>query len=198
MDYVLRFPCGEGGATAALGALTRSVVTRGWGAAGDAGTRTRSEGGPGSVPTSSGDGGGGGAARTCGEKARVRSDRAFNAKSAFNARAAAFLGFEPVSYVEYDPSQPDRVTVRFATQGPDGRSLPPRRIELYVNGRSSELVREPGGQEAFVAWELYRQVLLGVRDVDVTGAGCPCACLALHSAVALSHARVAAKRPGQV
>ena len=98
----------------------------------------------------------------------VVSDRRFNGRSAFNARALKFNGFGPVEYVDYDERTPDRLTLVFKTVGPDMRQLPQRKIELYVNGRSSESARDAEGREVFRASELYRQVFVGPRTVEAT------------------------------
>lgn len=42
-------------------------------------------------------------------------------------------GWECVSSATYDPyASPDRETVTFSTTSPEGRTLPPRRAELYI------------------------------------------------------------------
>ncbi|GFH19237.1 uncharacterized protein HaLaN_16152 [Haematococcus lacustris] len=87
-------------------------------------------------------------------------DRAYNTRELSNAT----LGWEAVASVAYDPrEEPDRETVEFSRQGPDGRTIPPRRIELFINRSSSEAL----GSATFLTDELCRQVNLGVRAVDV-------------------------------
>ncbi|KAJ9532740.1 hypothetical protein QJQ45_010830 [Haematococcus lacustris] len=87
-------------------------------------------------------------------------DRAYNTRELSNAT----LGWEAVASVAYDPrEEPDRATVEFSRQGPDGRTIPPRRIELFINRSSSEAL----GSATFLTDELCRQVDLGVRAVDV-------------------------------
>lgn len=64
-------------------------------------------------------------------------DRAFNTQSSSNA----YLGFQAVESVAYDPREsPDRATVVFATSV-NGRRLPPKRAELYIN---NTWVMKPG------------------------------------------------------
>lgn len=99
---------------------------------------------------------------------QVVSDRGFNSRSAFNARALAYSGYAPIDYVEYDEGNPDRLTMVYGTVGPDMRPLPKRKIELFVNGRRSE-TGFVEGRRAFWAAELYRQVLVGPRRVEATG-----------------------------
>ena len=117
------------------------------------------------------------------------SDRGFNTRSAFNARALKFRGYEPVDSVDYSAAAPNRLTVNFSTVGPGGRPLPSRKIELYITGRqgvaaasSAPLQQQQehshgvgagsaltgkgasgeaaADDDAFWAQELYRQVLL--------------------------------------
>nr|QFB70720.1 chloroplast hypothetical protein 3 [Chlorella ohadii] len=90
----------------------------------------------------------------------IVSDRAFNTRETTNA----FLGYAAVEAVEYDPRDaPLRETVTLSRLAPDMAPLPPRRLELYINHLSSE--EGPGG--SFLTSELCRQVLLGVRQVEV-------------------------------
>ncbi|KAG7671449.1 hypothetical protein NADE_000913 [Nannochloris sp. 'desiccata'] len=97
----------------------------------------------------------------------IIADKAFNTKQTSDA----FLGYTgAVASVEFDPRDaPLRQTVELSRLGPDMVPLPPRRIELYVNALKSE---QPGGVEGdgkiFVTSELARQVLVAVRDVQVT------------------------------
>ncbi|PRW44443.1 hypothetical protein C2E21_6800 [Chlorella sorokiniana] len=87
-------------------------------------------------------------------------DRAFNTKENTNA----FLGYDAVESVEYDPRDaPLRETVTLSRLAPDMAPLPPRRLELYINHLSSE----EGLDGSFLTSELCRQVLLGVRQVEV-------------------------------
>jgi hypothetical protein len=97
----------------------------------------------------------------------IIADKAYNTKQTSDA----FLGYSgAVASVEFDPRDaPLRQTVELSRLGPDMVPLPPRRIELYVNALKSET---PGGVEGngrtFVTSELARQVLVAVRDVQVT------------------------------
>jgi hypothetical protein len=97
----------------------------------------------------------------------IIADKAFNTKQTSDA----FLGYPgAVASVEFDPrDSPLRQTVELSRLGPDMVPLLPRRIELYVNALKSE---QPGGKEGdgnvFVTSELARQVLIAVRDVQVT------------------------------
>lgn len=62
-------------------------------------------------------------------KDAVVQDRAFNTKSSSNA----YLGFEGVESVQYDPRDaPDKAVVVFSTNI-NGRKLPPKRAELFIN-----------------------------------------------------------------
>jgi hypothetical protein len=95
----------------------------------------------------------------------IIADKAYNTKQTSDA----FLGYPgAVERVEFDPRDaPLRQTVELSRLGPDMVPLPPRRIELYVNALKSE---QPGGEfgKTFVTSELARQVLVAVRDVQVT------------------------------
>lgn len=92
----------------------------------------------------------------------VIADKAYNTEQT----TEAFLGYSgAVSQVVYDPqASPLRMTVALSTLGPDMSPLPPRRLELYVNGISS------GSDEdnVFRTSELARQVLVTVGDVKVS------------------------------
>jgi threonine synthase len=60
----------------------------------------------------------------------IIADTAWNTAAATNA----YLGAPGVQEVVYDPRQdPGRATLVFTTTSPDGRQLPPRRAELYIN-----------------------------------------------------------------
>lgn len=93
----------------------------------------------------------------------IIADKAFNTKST----SSAFLGYAgAVASVEYDPRDaPLRQTVTLSSLGPDMAPLPPRRLELYVNALQSE---EDAENNVFRTSELARQVLVAVRDVQVT------------------------------
>lgn len=93
----------------------------------------------------------------------IIADKAFNTK----AMSSAFLGYPgAVASVEHDPRDaPLRQTVTLSSLGPDMAPLPPRRLELYVNALQSETDADTG---AFRTSELARQVLVAVRDVQVT------------------------------
>jgi len=93
----------------------------------------------------------------------VIQDRAFNLRASTNA----YLGFPAVESVEYDTREPGRATVAFAGILPDMGPAPTRRAELYVNNTQSETLVDASGHPTFVASELLRQVLLGVRQADV-------------------------------
>lgn len=92
-------------------------------------------------------------------------DRAFNTRESTNA----FLGWQAVDEVEYDPrAAPLRQVVTLSRLAPDTAPLPPRRLELFINALSSEEGAPEGGPEpAFYTSELCRQVLVGVRQVEV-------------------------------
>jgi len=90
----------------------------------------------------------------------IVADRAFNTKSQTNA----VLGYDGVAYVTYSlRDAPDRETVGFGGLAPDMRPLPPRKTELYISNTQSQ----SPAPDIFVTAELFRQVALGVRAVDV-------------------------------
>ncbi|KAK9812649.1 hypothetical protein WJX72_001250 [[Myrmecia] bisecta] len=99
-------------------------------------------------------------------------DRAFNTKS----NTDAFLGYDAVDTVQYDPrTAPGKESVTFKRSGRTGKALPPRRVELFINHLQSEdeLAEADAsgrllGADQFLTSEFYRQVLLGVQQVDVT------------------------------
>jgi len=95
----------------------------------------------------------------------VVQDRAYNMRQMTNA----YMGYEAVEYVEYEPREaPDRASVQFSRLTPDMRPLPPRKAELYVNNsQTAEGVLGTESTPAFVTSELLRQVLVGVRSVEV-------------------------------
>ncbi|KAL4421566.1 hypothetical protein ABPG75_010857 [Micractinium tetrahymenae] len=95
----------------------------------------------------------------------IIADRAFNTRESTNA----FLGWQAVDEVEYDPrAAPLRQVVTLSRLAPDTAPLPPRRLELFINALSSEEgMAEGGAQPAFYTSELCRQVLVGVRQVEV-------------------------------
>ena len=116
----------------------------------------------------------------------IIADRAYNSRQSTDA----FLGYAgAVSSSEYDPSNsPLRQVLMLGTLGPDAAPLPPRRIELYINALRSESGAAGGGSEAeqprepsiynageagrpgetFATGERLRQVMVGVRQADVT------------------------------
>jgi hypothetical protein len=88
------------------------------------------------------------------------------------------LGYDAVESVEYDPRDaPDRESLTYRRLTPDLQPLPPQRVELYLNNQRGEEVLPPaeadggeqggGGARVFVASELCRQVVLGMRQADV-------------------------------
>ena len=93
----------------------------------------------------------------------IIADKKFNTKQTSNA----FLGYSgAVAEVEYDPRDaPLRQTVTLSSLGPDLAPLPPRRLELYSNRLQSEYGE---GDGSFRTSELCRQVLVAVRDVQVS------------------------------
>ena len=93
----------------------------------------------------------------------IIADKAYNTKNMTDA----FLGYPgAVEAVDYDPTDsPMRQTVMLSRLGPDMAPLPPRRLELYINGLKSE-IGEDG--KSFVTSELSRQVMLGIRAAQVT------------------------------
>lgn len=107
-------------------------------------------------------------------------DRSFNTRQT----TEAFLGYPAVASAEYDPLEsPLRQSVTLGMLGPGGERLPPRRLELYYNALRSEdapvggaaqerakyMGPDPGGPgDSFRTSELVRQVLLGVRQADVS------------------------------
>lgn len=95
----------------------------------------------------------------------IIADRAFNTRESTNA----FLGWQAVDDVEYDPrAAPLRQVVTLSRLAPDTAPLPPRRLELFINALSQEDGPPEGGADtAFYTSELCRQVLLGVRQVEV-------------------------------
>ena len=94
----------------------------------------------------------------------VEPDRAYNAKSTFNARALKEVGFSPIQTVDYDPKE-GRLVLIFSKVGPDMQPLPQRRLELFIRSRDGYL-SEDG--DVFYASEQYRQVYVATRTVDVT------------------------------
>jgi hypothetical protein len=87
----------------------------------------------------------------------IIADRAYNTRQTTNA----FLGWEAVEGVEYDPRDaPLRETVTLSRLGPDLSPLPPRRLELYINSLSSEEGEEAesGAPPTFYTSEMCRQV----------------------------------------
>lgn len=105
-------------------------------------------------------------------------DRAFNTRAVSNA----YLGWQAVEYVEYDPREaPDRETVVFARLTPSMRPLPPKRTELYIQrAQAAEATADEaaaaGGSAAFLTSEMCRQVVLGMQQVSVARHEAPSSC----------------------
>jgi hypothetical protein len=113
----------------------------------------------------------------------IIADRAYNSAQSTDA----FLGYAgAVAKSEYDATNsPLRQSLDLGARGPHGEALPPRRIELYINALRSEFFNQvaDGGEapdpiynagaagspgDTFATGELMRQVMLGVRQADVT------------------------------
>eukprot|EP00873_Tetraselmis_striata_P009903 jgi/Tetstr1/430167/TSEL_019999.t1 len=110
-------------------------------------------------PTSGGLLGVGGKAREV-----VVADRAANIRAVTNS----FQGYDAIESVAYDPGKDARrVTATFATQAPDGRRLPPQRIEVYINHIETQECLDEDMKPAFYCSELFRQVFVGVQRVEV-------------------------------
>jgi len=92
-------------------------------------------------------------------KTQVVADRAFNTKSTTDA----FLGYPAVQRVAYDPrTKPTLQTVYFNELTPDMQPVK-QKIELYINNRQGLYVTDA----EYIASELFRQVTLGLRSVEV-------------------------------
>jgi len=92
-------------------------------------------------------------------KDKVVADRKVNTKSTTNA----FMGYAAVQRVEYDPTvSPTKLVVQFSELTPDMQPVGPKRVELFINNRAGQ------GEDVFLCSELYRQVVIGARRVDVT------------------------------
>eukprot|EP00242_Pyramimonas_sp_CCMP2087_P003111 CAMPEP_0198231456 /NCGR_PEP_ID=MMETSP1445-20131203/115211_1 /TAXON_ID=36898 /ORGANISM="Pyramimonas sp., Strain CCMP2087" /LENGTH=374 /DNA_ID=CAMNT_0043912071 /DNA_START=94 /DNA_END=1218 /DNA_ORIENTATION=- len=92
---------------------------------------------------------------------KVVADRKFNTRATTNA----FMGFGAVQRVEYDPvTSPTKLVVQLAELTPDMQPIGQKRVELYINNRSAQIVDD----HTFLCSEFYRQVGVGVRRVDMT------------------------------
>ena len=110
-------------------------------------------------------------------KQAIIADKAYNTKS----MTESMLGYPgSVEKVEYNPrDSPLRQTIILSKKSPEGKPLPPRKIEIYVNGLRSEQVgddiafEEGNLQESslkirdFRTSEVARQVYVAIRDVQV-------------------------------
>ena len=87
-------------------------------------------------------------------------DRVYNLQQQIDA----YLGYKAVSEVIYDPkANPNRISIDFV----DYKTRNAERIELFCNGRESELV-DRGDKNVFVCSEFIRQVTFsGGPDVGV-------------------------------
>lgn len=56
-------------------------------------------------------------------------DRGFNSRETTNA----YLGWNAVEEATYNTREPNRQTVTFSQTDPNGRALPPKKLELYIN-----------------------------------------------------------------
>lgn len=92
-------------------------------------------------------------------QSRVIADRAFNTRALTNA----VLGFDAVAYSGYDTRSPSTQTIEFATVAPDMRILPPQRAELFISAQRAS----PATGNVFYCAECVRQVMVGVRSVDI-------------------------------
>ena len=80
-------------------------------------------------------------------------DRAFSLKSEIES----FLGYPAIKNVAYNvKSNPNRISIDFV----DYRTINAERIELFCNGRESEVVKR-GDKDVFVCSEYIRQVTFG-------------------------------------
>ena len=65
----------------------------------------------------------------------------------------ALAGFEAVTEVDFNPREPDRITVNFSDKGADDERLPPHREELYL-----QQLHTQGEGDEFVLSRCFRKV----------------------------------------
>lgn len=98
------------------------------------------------------------------EREVVVADREANIRSVTNA----FQGYDAIETVDYNPQKDARrVTATFARSLPDGRSLPPQRVEVYINHIETQECLNSEIRPSFYSSELFRQVFVGVQRVEV-------------------------------
>ena len=65
----------------------------------------------------------------------------------------ALAGFEAVTEVDFNPREPDRITVNFSNKGADEEQLPPHREELYL-----QQLHTQGNGDEFMLSRCFRKV----------------------------------------
>ncbi|MEW5302499.1 MAG: hypothetical protein WDW36_005279 [Sanguina aurantia] len=91
-------------------------------------------------------------------------DRGFNTAQTTNA----YLGYTAVEESVYSTREPNLQTVTFSRTDPNGRALPPKKIELYINNTASESGFDSEGRQTFYTSDLYRQALFLAGDTVFT------------------------------